>query len=149
MQTYDAKKEKKTWALKDVIFLAVIGIFFGIIYQVWSYAYYAMAATPLKPFANDATLGVWIMAGPLAGVLIQKIGSSVIGEMLAAAVEMLLFSSWGASTLISGFVQGIGSEPVIAIGASAVCSFRRCLRRSSLLYGILPSQDTWNIICRS
>ena len=31
MQTYDAKKEKKTWALKDVIFLAVIGIFFGII----------------------------------------------------------------------------------------------------------------------
>ena len=103
MQTYDAKKEKKTWALKDVIFLAVIGIFFGIIYQVWSYAYYAMAATPLKPFANDATLGVWIMAGPLAGVLIQKIGSSVIGEMLAA----------------------------------------------SLLYGILPSQDTWNIICRS
>ena len=36
MQTYDAKKEKKTWALKDVIFLAVIGIFFGIIYQVWS-----------------------------------------------------------------------------------------------------------------
>ena len=51
MQTYDAKKEKKTWALKDVIFLAVIGIFFGIIYQVWSYAYYAMAATPLKPFA--------------------------------------------------------------------------------------------------
>lgn len=110
MQTYDAKKKKKTWALKDVIFLAVIGIFFGIIYQVWSYAYYAMAATPLKPFANDATLGVWIMAGPLAGVLIQKIGSSVIGEMLAAAVEMLLFSSWGASTLISGFVQGIGSE---------------------------------------
>ncbi|WDC80360.1 ECF transporter S component [Ligilactobacillus ruminis] len=110
MQTYDAKKEKKTWELKDVIFLAVIGIFFGIIYQVWSYAYYAMAATPLKPFANDATLGVWIMAGPLAGVLIRKAGASVIGEMLAAAVEMLLFSSWGASTLISGFVQGIGSE---------------------------------------
>ena len=69
-----------------------------------------MAATPLKPFANDATLGVWIMAGPLAGVLIRKAGASVIGEMLAAAVEMLLFSSWGASTLISGFVQGIGSE---------------------------------------
>jgi energy-coupling factor transport system substrate-specific component len=30
--------------------------------------------------------------------------------MLAAAVEMLLFSSWGASTLISGFIQGIGNE---------------------------------------
>lgn len=34
----------------------------------------------------------------------------MIGELLAAAVEMLLFSSWGAATLISGFIQGIGNE---------------------------------------
>ncbi|WP_281165819.1 ECF transporter S component [Liquorilactobacillus sicerae] len=102
--------KKIHWALRDVIFLAIIAIFFGIIYQLWSYAYYALAATPLKPYANDLTLGVWIMAGPLAGVLLQKAGASVVGEMLAAAVEMLLFSSWGASTLLSGFIQGIGNE---------------------------------------
>lgn len=104
------QSKKIHWTLRDVIFLAIIAIFFGIIYQLWSYAYYALAATPLKPYANDLTLGVWIMAGPLAGVLLQKAGASVIGEMLAAAVEMLLFSSWGASTLLSGFIQGIGNE---------------------------------------
>lgn len=103
-------KSTKRWSLRDVIFLAIIAIFFGIIYQLWSYAYYALAATPLKPYANDLTLGVWIMAGPLAGVLLRKAGASIVGEMLAAAVEMLLFSSWGASTLISGFIQGIGNE---------------------------------------
>ncbi|KRN29090.1 ABC transporter permease [Liquorilactobacillus mali] len=108
MQTVDHKK--KGWSVKDVIFLAIIAIFFGIIYQVWGFAYYAIAATPLKPYANDLTLGVWIMAGPLAGVLLKKIGASVVGELLAAAVEMLLFSSWGASTLISGFIQGVGNE---------------------------------------
>ncbi|KRN09763.1 ABC transporter permease [Liquorilactobacillus mali KCTC 3596 = DSM 20444] len=108
MQTVD--HTKKGWSVKDVIFLAIIAIFFGIIYQVWSFAYYAIAATPLKPYANDLTLGVWIMAGPLAGVLLKKVGASVVGELLAAAVEMLLFSSWGASTLISGFIQGIGNE---------------------------------------
>lgn len=108
MQTIN--KNKKGWSIRDVIFLAIIGIFFGIIYQLWSYAYYAIAATPLKAYANDATLGVWIMAGPLAGILLQKVGATVIGEILAAAVEMLLFSSWGASTLISGFIQGIGNE---------------------------------------
>ncbi|KRM92071.1 ECF transporter S component [Liquorilactobacillus cacaonum] len=108
MQTIN--NTKKGWSVKDVIFLAIIGIFFGIIYQVWSYAYYALAATPLKPYANDITLGVWIMAGPLAGVLLKKVGASLIGELLAAAVEMLLFSSWGAATLISGFIQGIGNE---------------------------------------
>ncbi|MBZ2405806.1 ECF transporter S component [Liquorilactobacillus hordei] len=106
---------KKGWSVKDVIFLAIIAIFFGIIYQVWSFAYYAVAATPLKPYANDLTLGVWIMAGPLAGVLLKKAGASVIGELLAAAVEMLLFSSWGASTLISGFIQGIGNELGFAV----------------------------------
>ncbi|KRL05416.1 ECF transporter S component [Liquorilactobacillus oeni] len=108
MQTVD--RNKKSWSLRDVIFLAIIAIFFGIIYQVWSYAYYGLAATPLKPYANDLTLGVWIMAGPLAGILLQKAGATVVGELLAAAVEMLLFSSWGASTLLSGFIQGIGNE---------------------------------------
>lgn len=42
-------KNTKRWSLRDVIFLAIIAIFFGIIYQLWSYAYYALAATPLKP----------------------------------------------------------------------------------------------------
>lgn len=107
MQIVDHKRH---WTLRDVIFLAMIAIFFGIIYQVWSYAYYALAATPLKPFANDLTLGVWIMAGPLAGVLLKKPGAGLLGELLAATVEMLLFSSWGAADLITGVTQGAGAE---------------------------------------
>lgn len=108
MQTVD--QNKKAWSLRDVILLAIIAIFFGIIYQLWGYAYYALAATPLKVYANDATLGVWIMAGPLAAIILKKAGASVIGELLAATVEMLLFSSWGAANLISGLIQGIASE---------------------------------------
>ena len=56
MQTTNQKK--KAWSLQDVILLAIIAIFFGIIYQLWGYTYYALAATPLKVYANDATLGV-------------------------------------------------------------------------------------------
>ncbi len=108
MQT--VQQNKAHWSLRDVIFLAIIAIFFGIIYQVWGYMYYALAATPLKPFANDLTLGVWIMAGPMSGVLLKKVGASFLGELFAATVEMLLFSSWGASTLLSGSIQGLGSE---------------------------------------
>jgi len=61
------------WQLKDVIFLALIALFFGVIYQIWGFSYTFIAATPLKPFANDATLGVWLMAGPLAGRLIPNL----------------------------------------------------------------------------
>ncbi|GAK30520.1 ABC transporter ATP-binding protein [Weissella oryzae SG25] len=108
MQTINQKKGR--WTLKQVIFLAIIAIFFGFIYEAWSFAYYALAATPLKAVANDATIGVWLMAGPLAGVLLQRIGASTLGELLAATIEMLLFSSWGVGVLISGLIQGIGSE---------------------------------------
>ncbi|SEM62275.1 energy-coupling factor transport system substrate-specific component [Ligilactobacillus sp. WC1T17] len=104
------QKKRSLWSLKDVIFIALIGIFFGIIYQLWSFVYYALAATPLKVFANDATLGVWLMAGPLASMLLHKKGASVVGELLAATVEMVLFSSWGAANLLSGLIQGVGSE---------------------------------------
>lgn len=108
MQT--VPNSKRSWDLRDVIFIAIIAIFFGIIYELWSFAYYAVAATPLKPYAGDLTLGVWLMAGPLAGILLKKIGASLISELLAAIVEMFLFSSWGAANIISGFVQGVGSE---------------------------------------
>ncbi|AEV95776.1 ECF transporter S component [Pediococcus claussenii] len=109
------ENKNKGFRLKDVVFLAIIGVLFGLIYELWSFAYYGLAATPLKPFASDMTLGVWLMAGPLAGVLLKKAGATTIAEVLAAIVEMLLFSSWGASDLISGFVQGIGSELGFAV----------------------------------
>jgi energy-coupling factor transport system substrate-specific component len=108
MQT--VSDSKNHWELRDVIFLAIIAIFFGVIYEVWGLAYGVLAATPLKPYANDLMIGVWLMAGPMAGVLLKKAGATTIGEVLAAVVEMFLFSAWGVSTLIYGFVQGIGSE---------------------------------------
>lgn len=108
MQTISDKTSH--WQLKDVIFLALIALFFGVIYQIWGFSYTFIAATPLKPFANDVTLGVWLMAGPLAGRLIQKPGSALLGEFLAATIEMFLFSQWGAMNLVSGFIQGLGAE---------------------------------------
>ena len=106
---------KNYWNLRDIIFLCLISIFFGVIYQGWNYAYYFIASTPLKPYANDLTLGVWLMAGPLSAILFKKRGACFLGEFLASIVEMFLFSSWGISTVICGIIQGIGSELGFAI----------------------------------
>lgn len=103
-------QHKNYWNIHDVILLSLIALFFGIIYQVWNYAYYALAATPLKPYANDLTLGVWLMAGPLSALLLQKRKACLIGELLAAIIEMFIFSSWGVGNIISGIIQGGGSE---------------------------------------
>ena len=102
--------QKKHWNIHDVILLSLIAIFFGIIYQAWGYSYYILAATPLKPYANDLTLGVWLMAGPLSALLLRKRNACWIGELLAAIIEMFLFSSWGVSDILSGIIQGVGSE---------------------------------------
>lgn len=98
------------WQVRDVIYLAIIAIFFGVIYQLWSLPYTLIAATPLKPFANDLTIGVWVMAGPLASLIIKKPGAGILGEVIAATVEMFLFSQWGVLNLISGFIQGASAE---------------------------------------
>lgn len=101
---------KEHWNIHDVILLSLISIFFGLIYQFWNYSYYALAATPLKPYANDLTLGVWLMAGPLSAILLKKRNACLIGELLAGIIEMFIFSSWGVGDIISGFIQGFGSE---------------------------------------
>lgn len=107
MQTVD---KRRGWTLRQVIFLAILAIFFGVIYEAWSFAYYVLAATPFKAFANDATLGVWLMGGALAGIILRKKGAALLGEFLASVVEMVLFSSWGVATLLYGLMEGVATE---------------------------------------
>ncbi|OIM70824.1 ABC transporter permease [Oenococcus oeni] len=102
------------WSLLDFIFLALISIFFGFIFCIWAFAYNAIAAvlTPLglSPFANDATLGPWLMAGPMAGYILRRPGASIIGETLAGIVEMVFGSQWGIMDIVAGAIQGLGTE---------------------------------------
>ncbi len=102
------------WSLLDFIFLALISIFFGFIFWIWAFAYNTIAAvlTPLglSPFANDATLGPWLMAGPMAGYILRRPGASIIGETLAGIVEMVFGSQWGIMDIVAGAIQGLGTE---------------------------------------
>lgn len=104
----------KKWSTKDIIILALIGFLFGGIFLAagWIYAVLETALTPLgyAPFANSILFGLWVMAAPVAAVLIKKPGSATLGEVLGALAEMLYGSFFGAAVLVSGLVQGLGSE---------------------------------------
>ena len=104
----------KSWYLSDIILIALIGIFFGAIFMGTNYVYDVLTAA-LTPFglsglANELLLGLWCMPGMLAGYLLRLKGASVLGELLASIVEMFFGGQWGITTLISGVVQGFGSE---------------------------------------
>ena len=64
----------------------------------------------LSPFANELLFGMWTMVAPIAAMLIPRAGSAVLAEVLAALAEMLYGSYFGPSVLISGVIQGLGSE---------------------------------------
>ncbi|MFD1125133.1 ECF transporter S component [Lentilactobacillus raoultii] len=100
---------KKKFHLQDIILIALIAIAFGAIFvgTDWLYNFLYLA---IGPFANEALFGLWIMAGPLTMYLVRVPGSAVIGETLGAAAEVLFGGTFGAAALISGIVQGVGSE---------------------------------------
>lgn len=62
---------KRSLHLRDIILLALIGIIFGVIYFAAGFVYNGLTVllTPIGygPMANDLTMGIWCMAGPLAG----------------------------------------------------------------------------------
>lgn len=105
--------------VKDIIFVALIAIFCGAIFFATDLAYNfvsaALSAIGLGPVASDAMLGLWMIAGPLAAVLTQKAGASVLAETLGGFVEMMLGGQFGASAILAGFIQGVGSEVGFAI----------------------------------
>ncbi|MGF2384704.1 ECF transporter S component [Lentilactobacillus otakiensis] len=107
-------KKQSQWTLRNIILIALIAIFTGIIFWGAGFLYTGLtvALTPfgMAPFANDLLMGLWCMAGPLTGFIIRTFGSAFLGEFLGAAVEVFLGGQWGAGAFISGLVQGIASE---------------------------------------
>ncbi|MCF6514670.1 ABC transporter permease [Lactobacillus sp. S2-2] len=104
----------KKWHLKDIISIALIAVFSGVIFWGTGFLYSVLNAllTPigLAPFSNEILFGLWTLAGPLAAFVIRIPLSSTLGEFLASAVEMIFGGQWGAATLISGLIQGLASE---------------------------------------
>ncbi|KID41949.1 ECF transporter S component [Fructilactobacillus fructivorans] len=112
-------KVLREWHLKDIILVTLIGAFCGVIFWGTSFLYNLLAAalTPfgLQPFANEATFGLYTLAGPLAAFIIRLPFSATLGEFLGAFVEMILGSQWGVADLLSGLIQGLSSELGFAV----------------------------------
>lgn len=100
--------------LKDILFIAIISVLFGVVYLGAVYAGAALTSvlTPmgLGVFGYEPFYGVWFMAAIFTTYVIQKPGVGIIAEMLAALIEVLMGNMFGPIVFISGFIQGVGSE---------------------------------------
>lgn len=69
-------------AVKDVILLAFLSIFFGGVFVGSGYVYniLSLLLTPLglQAFANEILFGLWCMAAPIAAIFVPRVGSATI-----------------------------------------------------------------------
>jgi energy-coupling factor transport system permease protein len=97
------------WKQRDIVAVAAIGLAFGVFYlgfvQVW-----LLAQAVIGPLATDAMLGLWTIGATVAACIIRKPFAAFTGEMLAALAEVLTGNPGGVMILLTGAVQGAGSE---------------------------------------
>ena len=98
------------WRTRDFIVAAALAVPLGL---VWSFAYgfVWLTARGIQPLLGDVFDGFYIVGGVLVGYVIRRPGAALLGEMLAALIE-LPFTGFGAVVLLLGLVQGLGVEAV-------------------------------------
>lgn len=110
--------KQKSWELKDVIMMAILGVVFSAVYMAVFQGGLALstALTPagLAPFGFEIIYGVWFMAATLAAYIIRKPGVALVTEILASAIELLMGNSGGLTVVLTGAIQGLGAELVFA-----------------------------------
>ncbi len=110
---------KKSWELRDVIMMAILGVVFSAVYlavfQGGLALSTALTPTGLSNFGFEIIYGVWFMAATLAAYIIRKPGVALVTEVLASAVELLMGNSGGLTVVLTGLIQGAGAELAFAL----------------------------------
>ncbi|MEO6941991.1 MAG: ECF transporter S component [Terrimesophilobacter sp.] len=105
------------WRVVDIVVASVIAVASSVIFFGWDIAHDAVTA-PFKAFLPGLQAldgGLWLFAGVLTALVVRKPGAALYGEFVAAVLSALLGSQYGATTLVSGLVQGLGAEIIFLL----------------------------------
>lgn len=105
------------WRVVDIVVASVIAVAAGVIFWAWDQAANPVGAPigAALPGLQGIINGPWLFAGVLGGLIVRKPGAALYVELVAATVSALMVTQWGALTLLSGLVQGLGAEVVLAL----------------------------------
>ena len=126
----------RMWRTQDVVVAAALAVPLGLI---WSYVWGIVWLTGrgILPELGILLDGFYVVGGVLVGYIVRRPGAALLGEMLAALIE-IPFTPFGAIVLWLGFLQGVGVEAVfLATG------YRRFSLPVLLLAGALGAGVMW------
>lgn len=114
-RAFTAAPKSRKWRVVDYVTTAVLGIAVGLVFWVLALSWKVLElAFQAFPPSIGLIAGLWVLAGPLAAAIIRKPGAALLCELIAAIVEAILGSHFGATVLLSGLLQGLGAELVFA-----------------------------------
>jgi len=109
----------KNWKLKDVLLISISAVLFGVIYLGCTYAggllYGLLTPAGMGSLGYEPFYGIYFMAGAFGVYVMRKPGTGLVAELLAAVLECLYGNYFGPIIILSGLVQGLGFELVIAL----------------------------------
>jgi energy-coupling factor transport system substrate-specific component len=100
----------RAWTTRDIVVTAAIAVASGIAFILFDW-FYSVAQGVGGNFVGNALAGFWLIGGLLVPYIVRKPGSALFGELVASLVEAS-FNPWGAIVIISGLLEGAGSEAV-------------------------------------
>ena len=104
------------WRTRDIVVTAIIGVVFGVVFQVWNILWAPLdAAFVLWPPAKDLLYGVWLIPAILAPLIVRKPGAALFAEVVAAGLSAFIGSQFGPDAILSGIVQGGAAELVFLL----------------------------------
>jgi energy-coupling factor transport system substrate-specific component len=105
------------WRGVDLITAAMLAVAFGVVFWGFDTFIYPVLslATANFPPAGELMLGVWLIPAVVGALVIRRPGAALFTELVAANVELFLGNKWGAAVLLSGVLQGLGVELVMAL----------------------------------
>ncbi len=105
------------WRTVDIVTIAFLGAALGIAFWGWGILYEGPLTALKIGYAPLMGLfvGPWLLAGVVGGLVVRRPGAALFCEVVAALVSMIPGTTWGATVLVSGILQGLGAELAFAL----------------------------------
>ena len=112
-----ANNKTRGWRVIDFVIAAVLAVVLGV--GMWAYDTFAYAPVGILfssvPWLAGLQFGIWTIPAVVGAVIVRRPGAALFAELIAAAVEVSLGNTWGATSLYSALLQGVAIELVLVI----------------------------------
>ena len=105
---------RPAWTMRETVTLAIIGVVFAFLYLGWVQLWLVVQAAT-GPLAMDVLMGFWFSGSIFAAWLIRKPFIAFSTAMITVVVQIIAGNPSGAILLLTGLVQGAGSEVPFAL----------------------------------